>query len=57
MTRREEHLKETAEKAAQFAAEFGSGDWAYLAGLWHDLGANLNILKEGGTNEVISYLS
>ncbi|MDP3296081.1 MAG: hypothetical protein Q8N09_00555 [Thermodesulfovibrionia bacterium] len=34
--RLEEHLKETAEKAAQFAAEFGCGEWAYLAGLWHD---------------------
>jgi len=34
----EEHLKETAEKAAQFAAEFGCGEWEYLAGLWHDLG-------------------
>ncbi|MBI4683786.1 MAG: hypothetical protein HY755_01135 [Nitrospirae bacterium] len=29
----------------KFGDEFGSGDWAYLAGLWHDLGANLNHSK------------
>ncbi|MBI5027019.1 MAG: hypothetical protein HZC12_09910 [Nitrospirae bacterium] len=34
----EEHLKGTAELSAKFADEFGSGDWAYLAGLWHNLG-------------------
>ncbi len=34
-TRREEHLKNTAELATSFAAEFGSGEWGYLAGLWH----------------------
>ncbi len=34
----EEHLEETASLASTFAAPFGSGDWAYLAGLWHDLG-------------------
>lgn len=32
------HLREVAEKAAGFAKSFGSQDWAYLAGLWHDLG-------------------
>ncbi len=26
---------ENPELAAQFAAEFGNGEWAYLAGLWH----------------------
>jgi len=31
----EEHLKGTAELAKSFADEFGSGEWAYLAGLWH----------------------
>lgn len=31
------HLKAVAELAARHAAGFGS-DWAYLAGLWHDLG-------------------
>jgi len=34
----EEHLKGTAELAKSFAGEFGSGEWGYLAGLWHDLG-------------------
>jgi len=34
----DEHLRGTAERAAGFAAEFGSGGWGYLAGLWHDLG-------------------
>ena len=34
----EDHLRATASLARQFADEFGSGQWAYLAGLWHDLG-------------------
>ncbi len=34
----EEHLKGTAELAALFAAEFGCGEWGYLAGVWHDIG-------------------
>jgi len=34
----EAHLKQVAELARGFAAEFGSGEWGYLAGLWHDLG-------------------
>lgn len=34
----EEHLQGTAELAKSFAAEFGCGEWAYLAGLWHDIG-------------------
>ena len=29
----EEHLKGTADLAAKFAAEFGCGEWGYLAGL------------------------
>jgi hypothetical protein len=33
----EEHLKNVAEMARKFAVEFGSGDWGYLVGLWHDL--------------------
>jgi len=37
-TRREEHLKGTAELAASFAAEFGCGEWGRIAGLWHDVG-------------------
>ena len=34
----EEHLRSVAKLAKSFADEFGSGEWAYLAGLWHDLG-------------------
>ncbi len=34
----DEHLKGTAELAKLFADTFGSGKWAYLAGLWHDIG-------------------
>jgi len=34
----EDHLRAVAELAAEFAAAFGSGEWARLAGLWHDLG-------------------
>lgn len=33
-----DHLQNTAELAGRFAAEFDSYDWAYLAGLLHDLG-------------------
>jgi len=34
----EDHLKNVAELARSFAEPFGAGEWAYLAGLWHDLG-------------------
>jgi len=34
----EEHLKNVAELAKTFAEDFNAGDWAYHAGLWHDLG-------------------
>jgi len=36
--RLEDHLKEVAEMARRFANDFGAGGWAYLAGLWHDIG-------------------
>lgn len=32
------HLTSVAEQARNFARPFKAGDWAYLAGLWHDLG-------------------
>ena len=32
------HLKSVAALARRFAQSFGTGEWAYLAGLWHDLG-------------------
>ncbi len=37
----EDHLKNVAELAKGFAENFSNGDWAYLAGLWHDLGKYL----------------
>lgn len=36
--RLEGHLRAAADLAEQFASTFASGDWARLAGLWHDLG-------------------
>ena len=33
-----EHLRGVAMRADDFAADFDSGDWAKIAGLWHDLG-------------------
>lgn len=34
----EEHLREVAERASEFAKAFGAGELGRLAGLWHDLG-------------------
>jgi CRISPR-associated endonuclease/helicase Cas3 len=34
----ETHLRDTASTARQFAEPWGAGEWAYYAGLWHDLG-------------------
>ena len=34
----EDHLREVAKLSETFAGEFGAGDWAYIAGLWHDIG-------------------
>lgn len=33
-----EHLRFVAEKAGAFAEKFDSKEWAYIAGIWHDLG-------------------
>lgn len=33
-----EHLREVAKLGREFGAPFGAGEWAALAGLWHDLG-------------------
>ena len=38
----EEHLRNVAHLAYDYAQEFGGGDWGYLAGLWHDLGREIN---------------
>jgi CRISPR-associated endonuclease/helicase Cas3 len=32
------HLREVAELAAEFASAYEAADWAYCAGLWHDVG-------------------
>jgi CRISPR-associated endonuclease/helicase Cas3 len=34
----EEHLQEVSRLAGEFAQPFEGGEWATLAGLWHDLG-------------------
>jgi CRISPR-associated endonuclease/helicase Cas3 len=34
----EDHLKNVAKLAREFAEPFGGGDWAYIAGLLHDIG-------------------
>lgn len=44
--RLEDHLRAVAQLARQFGEEFGAGDWAYLAGLWHDLGKYSNDFQE-----------
>lgn len=41
----EAHLRSVAVLARQFAEPFGSGDWAYLAGLWHDLGKYSEVFR------------
>jgi CRISPR-associated endonuclease/helicase Cas3 len=33
-----EHLDQVADRASASADAFGSRDWGYCAGLWHDLG-------------------
>lgn len=33
-----DHLDQVAKRASAFAEGFGSRDWGYCAGLWHDLG-------------------
>lgn len=33
-----EHLNNVAKRASAFAKDFDAADWAFLAGLWHDLG-------------------
>lgn len=34
----EEHLRKVATLAENFATPFGAKNWAYIAGIWHDLG-------------------
>jgi CRISPR-associated endonuclease/helicase Cas3 len=49
----DEHLKNVAKLAAGFAESFGSSDWAYNAGLLHDMGKahpvfQARLLRENG---------
>ena len=42
--RLDDHLKEVAKLAKEFADKFGAGELAYWVGLWHDAGGTqLNI--------------
>ena len=50
------HLREVAHKAAEFAATFASADWAHNAGWLHDLGKADNsfqayLLRENGLDD------
>ena len=38
----EEHLKNVAGMARSFADSFDAREWGYLAGLWHDVGREIN---------------
>lgn len=38
----ENHLRVTAERAAEFARPWNAEEWARIAGLWHDLGKHSN---------------
>jgi CRISPR-associated endonuclease Cas3-HD len=40
------HLKAVAERARRFAEVFEAGDYAYLAGLLHDLGKYGDLFQE-----------
>lgn len=42
----EEHLRNVAEMAGEFAAPFGGGEWARLVGYWHDLGKYSNAFQK-----------
>ena len=42
----EEHLRNVAILARSFADAFNAGTWAYMAGLWHDLGKYSKAFQE-----------
>lgn len=55
----DEHLRNVAELAAEFAKPFGGEDWAWIAGLWHDLGSPPSRgrgLKRGLCGHVLGYI-
>jgi CRISPR-associated endonuclease/helicase Cas3 len=41
-----DHLAGTARRAKEAASWFGSGDWAELAGFWHDLGKHAKAFQD-----------
>lgn len=52
----EEHLRNVAELAAEFAKPFGGEEWARIAGLWHDIGKQADefqayLLRENGLDD------
>ncbi len=54
----EEHLKNVAKMASEFAMPFKGEKWAYLAGLWHDLGEystdfQAKLLNENGIKTAV----
>ena len=55
----EDHLRKVAKLAESFAREFKAGDWAYLAGLWHDLGKYRGRFQEyillGGQQKLVRF--
>lgn len=48
----DDHLRETAKLASEFAGVFGCAEWGRLAGVWHDLGKHSDefqhYIREGG---------
>ena len=47
------HLRAVAQLAASFALPYDAGDWAYCAGLWHDIGNTRTNFRKGCV-EVVS---
>lgn len=54
----DEHLKNVAKMAAEFAKPFKGEEWAYVTGLWHDVGKALPawqkyLLKQNGIDSSV----
>ncbi len=52
----EDHLIAVADLAGEFAEVFGASDWAYQAGLWHDLGKYQKDFQDKLKGESISVI-